>query len=180
MTVAVFCLTAQAVSVDTGAATAPAASADTVDTQGTCLLIAKGPSGLEYNVAAAIREHFESRGCSVETTESNRTPRSKLSSYKAILVFNAVKESRLSGPGQRILEQSRRSEAGAHPVVFVSTIGGRRWEGAKTKVDAVSAASDPGSAERIARRLIAQLQTILADSAAAGSETGSEYFKSIR
>jgi hypothetical protein len=170
MTVAAFCLAVQAATPDTNAATAPAASADTIDTERACLLIAKGPSGLEYNVAAEIKEHFENRGCSVETTESKKTPRFNLTTYRAVLVFDAVKKSRLTPPGRRILEQSERSEEDSRPIVFVSTISGRRWEGAKTKVDAVSAASDPGSAERIARRLIPQLQAILADTSATGNE----------
>lgn len=162
MVLAVYSCATQAAHSDS-AATAPVSSTDTADMQGTCILIAKGNSGLEYNVAAAIKEHFENRGCSVETAELKTAPKRAVSSYKAILLFNSVKKSRLTAPGRRILEQSQRAEEDSRPVVFISTVAGRRWEGKKTKVDAVSGASDRNSAEQIAQRLIDQLDVILAD-----------------
>ncbi len=124
----------------------------------TKILLAHGPSGLEYNVISVVKQHFVSKGCSVEIIDIESFKSQDFVEYKAILLLNAIKENKLPRyirKGVRSIENLSQAQ---QPYLFVSTISGTNWLDRKTKTDGVTGASNMDNARRIAETIINRLQ----------------------
>lgn len=122
------------------------------------ILIAKGESGFEYNVVDIIEKHFKNRGCQVQVVDIESFSKHDFSSYKAMLLLNAIKEGKLPPYIRKGMKQVNRKQK---PNVFISTIAGDNWLERKTKVDAVTGASNKEDAQAIADKIISRLETIM-------------------
>jgi hypothetical protein len=122
------------------------------------ILIAKGESGFEYNVVDIIKDHFKTKGCLVLVIDIESFAKQDFSSYKAILLLNAIKEGKLP---QYIRKGMKRVDGKQKSNVFISTIAGENWLERKTRVDAVTGASNKEDAQAIADKIIARLEEML-------------------
>lgn len=122
------------------------------------ILIAKGESGFEYHVVDIIEKHFKNMGCQVKVIDIESFASQDLSIYKAILLLNAIKEGKLP---PYIRKGMRRIDRQQKPDVFISTIAGENWLERKSKVDAVTGASNKEDAQPLAEKIITRLETIL-------------------
>ncbi len=129
---------------------------------GKSILIAKGKSGLEYNVADIIRKKFEEHGYTVDMVPIRNFDKQRIDSYDAVLVMNAVKRKALSRQVQQaVSEMSEKVNSAIQPYLFIATVSGADWSGKKTAIDATTSASRKENAETIAAKIIRRLEGML-------------------
>jgi menaquinone-dependent protoporphyrinogen IX oxidase len=122
------------------------------------ILIAKGESGFEYNVVDIIEKHFTKMGCQVKVIDIESFASQDLSRYKAMLLLNAIEEGKLPPYIRKGIKRIDRQEKSK---LFISTVAGENWLDRKSKVDAVTGASNKENAQPVAEKIIARLEEML-------------------
>ena len=127
------------------------------------ILIAKGESGLEYNVVEIIKKHFQDNAYEVQAMDIKSIGKPDFSHYKAVLMLNAIHKDKLPRQIRKSVKRVEDSKELLKPYLFVSTIAGENWLEKKTSVDAITSASSEVDAAVIAERIIEKLEKVIRD-----------------
>ncbi len=126
------------------------------------ILVAKGKSGLEYNVAQIVQKKFQNYGYTVDVIAIKDFNKQSMEKYDAILLMNAIKRKALSRKVQQaVSEMSEKENSDIQPYIFIATLSGDEWSEKQTTVDATTMASRKENAEGIAQKLIRRLEGML-------------------
>ncbi len=132
------------------------------DTTSKRILIAKGNSGLEYNVTEIVKKRFEENGYAVDSIKLKHFTAKNTERYDAILVMHAVKRGTISRKVQQVIsEMSEKENSDMQPYLFIATVSGDDWSQKKTTIDATTSASSEINAEKIAQKLLNRLERML-------------------
>ena len=125
------------------------------------ILIAKGESGLEYNVVEIIKKHFQDNAYEVQVMDIKSIGKPDFSHYKAVLMLNAIHKDKLPRQIRKSVKRIEDSKELLKPYLFISTISGENWLEKETSVDAITSASSEVDAAVIAERIIEKLEKVL-------------------
>jgi len=131
------------------------------------ILIARGNSGLEYNVSDLIREHFEAQGFEVVIIPLQTIGRRTGEMFEAVIMLNAVKKNNLSPQPRRYMSKIDKLDDTLRPLVLISTISGAAWSPSPKKsdsdIDAVSTATEKVHVGDVAQRIIQRVSRMIAE-----------------
>ena len=125
------------------------------------ILIAKGESGLEYNVVEIIKKHFQGKDYNVQVEDIKSIGKFDINHYKAVLMLHAIHKDKLPRQIRKSVKRAEDSKELLKPYLFISTIAGENWLERETSVDAITSASSEVDAAVIAERIIEKLEKVL-------------------
>lgn len=124
------------------------------------VLIAKGQSYLENTVAQIVTDSLKVRGITIVTADLQSLQKMSSIQHNAILVFGAVKSSKLIGPVSKYIASLRDTKNQAAANVLICTVYGDIWSPKKASVDAVTGPTQTLNPLSIAQKLIIQIDTV--------------------
>ena len=128
-------------------------SAPTADTiYQPIVLVVKGNSYLENAVTKIIADRLSQQGISVKQIALTKLPKENYGAYRAILIFHAIQASGLLDPIARDFIASKSSSPSSN--IMICTVFGEKWQGKKSSVDAVSAATKTFNPEMVAQKIL--------------------------
>ncbi|MBN1128233.1 MAG: hypothetical protein JXA71_04570 [Chitinispirillaceae bacterium] len=130
--------------------------------QRTTVLIAKGDSYLENAVTTMIVEKLSGRAITVVTVDLKTLSTTVPAEYGAVVVFNAVKSSRLNRSVRKFLHRFTATNRSLESNMLICTVHGNLWNSENSTVDAVAGATKTLDPPVVANRIVKRIDEVLA------------------
>jgi len=126
----------------------------------TTVVIVKGNSYLEDLVTKIIIDSLSRRRVDVSTIDLKNLNNAVPAKYGTVVVFNAVKSSKLTRPVRKFIDQGADVYGNPASKVLICTVHGNLWNPKNATVDAVTGATKTLDPKGIALNILKMIDTV--------------------
>jgi menaquinone-dependent protoporphyrinogen IX oxidase len=123
------------------------------------ILLAKGNSYMENEVAAIVKDSLTDRGCEVVIVPLKQLNGQNPREFKATILFHSVKSSGLSPAAKEFVKLNE--EYGTQSNLLVCNVLGEKWENKDQEEASVTSATKTLKPSAVASKILANLSSIL-------------------
>lgn len=121
------------------------------------ILLAKGSSILENEVARIVTDSLHQRGLSVKIVHTDTLARENTDSFRVSVIFNAMKSGKFVEPARRFLQDHDIRKTN----ILLFTVYGELYDSPRPAVDAVTAATTSLNPWEISEKILKSVYAIL-------------------
>lgn len=121
------------------------------------ILIAKGTSILENEVARIVKDSLLKKGFSIKTVHIDTVAGENPDSFRVTLFFNAMKSMQLVEPAK----QYQKNAIGRATKILICTVSGELWNLTNPGVDAITAPTEELKPVEVAGRILKSIDQIV-------------------
>jgi hypothetical protein len=129
-------------------------------THSRAVLIVKGNSYLENAVTKVIIDSLSRKRIDVNTIDLKTLNNAATAKYRTVVVFDAVKSSKLTRPVREFVDQSTDEYGNPASNVLICTVHGNLWNPKNATVDAIAGATRTLNPKVIAYNILKRIDTV--------------------